>query len=536
MRIIGHRGGSHTTPENTLASVRAALDADVGFEVDLQLLRDGTMVVLHDNTLERTVAPPDASVLHKKLVKAPITTLRWCEIRDLDVGSWFAPQYSCERIPLFRDVLLELRRAALRPGNAGAHCFAELKGDRPHDPMLPGAAAAAVAELRVPPDRLTWISFSLPLLIEMKALCPGYPCLYIANAETPEAAWRAARASIGARLDGVDLRCDPKVVTAELCAWMHACGKRVAVWVSCAPAPEDTPATWEALEQSGVDDLTSNLPPSLYAWRDAQAKADDARTAGATALGVSAGYALSRALTPNARMAEDLVDLVHSLLATACSLRAIGTPCLTARAAWPLDWDPPPRRETAAGAANGADDDDSARLCRAAAVVPFLPPAADERARHFVLCSSTYFACDVALILASLARGVRPHLWAGRLAHHIIQFVANAPALMRSPSAAVVRRYLLAAYVAEVSTTLLRIKGLARAAGLGGPRAHTHLQRLLLVSFVLSRLVNFPLCTHAVYRARAAVPPLIWRLHLAFAAGGIALSTGWFLQLARKGV
>ena len=93
---------------------------------------------------------------------------------------------------------------------------------------------------------------------------------------------------------------------------------------------------------------------------------------------------------------------------------------------------------------------------------------------------------------------------------------------------------LTSADVAEISTVILRLKGLARATGFGGPGTHRLLRVLLLLSFVLSRLISFPLNTCAIYRAQAALPPLVWRLHLAFASAGIALSTGWFVQLARK--
>ena len=274
MRIIGHRGASATAPENTLAAVRQALNAGVGFEVDLHLLRDGTLIILHDETLERT-ARHDAAPTYRALVRTPITTLRWADLSDVDVGSWFGAEYRCEKPPLFSDVLRELRRAAAVPGNTNAHCFAELICARPHDPKLPGIAAAAVAEMQVPPERLTWISFSLPLLIEMKAICPQHKAFYIADAGTSGAAWRAARASVAARLDGVDLRACPDAVTPELCSWMHARGKQVAVWVSKYPAKEDTPEVWGALEDSGVDWFTSNLPPDLMTWCKARQRAPE---------------------------------------------------------------------------------------------------------------------------------------------------------------------------------------------------------------------------------------------------------------------
>jgi hypothetical protein len=434
MKFIGHRGASHVVPENTVAAVRTALSVGCGFEIDLQLLRDGTLIVLHDDTLERTAAP-DAHT--SGLMRSPITSLRLPDVAGVDVGSWFGADFADERPPLFADVLRELRRSYSVPGSVHAHCFAELKGDRPHDPALPGIAAAAVAEMRVPPATLTWISSSLPsafarseqrlrshaadhermhvpfvlacarVLLEMKAICPQYRALYIADARTADAAWRAARASVGARLDGVDLRVAPEeashlalhrtrthththaahthtrwpcalscvprpsfiqrrsiiihacmqahpdVVTAELCEWMHARGKLVAVRVSKAPAKEDTVEMYEAMERHGVDFFTSNLPPVLHTWRRRRQRTSEyaatpprrqggqthmreransrrARTAHAvcmcvcrapcassvrmvakTAAGMGAGFATALAASGDVRLSEDLVDLAQ---------------------------------------------------------------------------------------------------------------------------------------------------------------------------------------------------------------------------------
>ncbi len=55
MLKIGHRGACGHAPENTLLSIRKALDFGVdGFEFDIQMSRDGHPVVIHDPTLERT--------------------------------------------------------------------------------------------------------------------------------------------------------------------------------------------------------------------------------------------------------------------------------------------------------------------------------------------------------------------------------------------------------------------------------------------------------------------------------------------------
>ena len=52
---IGHRGASRAFPENTLAAFRAACDAGADMcELDVQLSRDGAVVVIHDDTVDRT--------------------------------------------------------------------------------------------------------------------------------------------------------------------------------------------------------------------------------------------------------------------------------------------------------------------------------------------------------------------------------------------------------------------------------------------------------------------------------------------------
>lgn len=53
--IVGHRGFAAQYPENTLLSLQAALDAGAdGIESDLQLTADGVLILLHDETLDRT--------------------------------------------------------------------------------------------------------------------------------------------------------------------------------------------------------------------------------------------------------------------------------------------------------------------------------------------------------------------------------------------------------------------------------------------------------------------------------------------------
>jgi len=118
MRFIGHRGASHVFPENTCHAIRSALQAGLGFECDLQVLRDGNVVILHDDTLARTaVDSPDGALL-----RTPIGELTLAQVRAVRVGD----ASHSEPVPLFTDVIREVMTLG---DSSAAHCFAELKSD-----------------------------------------------------------------------------------------------------------------------------------------------------------------------------------------------------------------------------------------------------------------------------------------------------------------------------------------------------------------------------------------------------------------------
>ena len=78
--ILGHRGASALAPENTLAAFsRAISDGADGIEFDVRLSRDGVAVVIHDASLKRT-----------GLIDRAVGELTTAELREVDVGSWFA--------------------------------------------------------------------------------------------------------------------------------------------------------------------------------------------------------------------------------------------------------------------------------------------------------------------------------------------------------------------------------------------------------------------------------------------------------------
>jgi glycerophosphoryl diester phosphodiesterase len=93
--LIGHRGYPARYPENTLASFEGAIKAGCDMiELDVTLTKDRKVVVIHDDTLDRTTDG-----------KGPVLGQTFEELKRLDAGSWFAPRFSAERIPELLEVM-----------------------------------------------------------------------------------------------------------------------------------------------------------------------------------------------------------------------------------------------------------------------------------------------------------------------------------------------------------------------------------------------------------------------------------------------
>jgi glycerophosphoryl diester phosphodiesterase len=95
VKVTAHRGHSRAAPENTLSAVRAAIASGADYaEVDVQQTADGVVVLLHDRDLKRVAG-----------VSRRLDELSYDEVRKLDVGSWFGPAFTSERVPTLAEVL-----------------------------------------------------------------------------------------------------------------------------------------------------------------------------------------------------------------------------------------------------------------------------------------------------------------------------------------------------------------------------------------------------------------------------------------------
>ncbi len=254
---VGHRGASGRAPEHTLVAYDLALVHGADYiEQDLQLTRDGVLVVLHDPTLDRTARGPAAHctglVIEKTLA----------QIRTCDVGSWFnaahpqhaRAEYVGLRIPTLDEVLS-------RYGQRTRY-YVETKN--PED--APGMEERLLALLdahglrRPAAERWTVLvqSFSAAGLRRLHALDPALPLVQLYGAPTNTSP--AIRATLDdVQSYAVGIGPNKGAVDRALVAAAHA---RCLV---VHPYTVNEDAELRALVALGVDGAFTNFPDRLHA-------------------------------------------------------------------------------------------------------------------------------------------------------------------------------------------------------------------------------------------------------------------------------
>jgi len=152
--VIGHRGAAGLAPENTHAAFLAAASLGVPFELDVTLSATGEVVVIHDDTLDRTT---DGA--------GYVDETPWCALSGLDAGSWFGPSHAGEPLPELGEVLRHF----------GPQVVVDIELKSPRDPALRQPLAEAVCRLVAEAglvDRVFVTSFDPYLLEGVRAESP----------------------------------------------------------------------------------------------------------------------------------------------------------------------------------------------------------------------------------------------------------------------------------------------------------------------------------------------------------------------------
>jgi glycerophosphoryl diester phosphodiesterase len=103
IEITGHRGSKVRAPENTLSALKQAIAESADYaEIDVQTTADGVVVLLHDADLMRVAS-----------VNRRLRDINYPELSSIDAGSWFAPEFSSERIPTLQEAI-DLARGRIK--------------------------------------------------------------------------------------------------------------------------------------------------------------------------------------------------------------------------------------------------------------------------------------------------------------------------------------------------------------------------------------------------------------------------------------
>ncbi len=269
--IIAHRGASAYAPENTLAAFRKAIELNADwFELDCTLSKDGEVVVIHDDTLERTTGG----------VAGTVAEYTVAELKRYDVGSWYRADFASERIPTLAETL-DLAR-----GTIGV--YIEIKDSDDDSALSQGILAAHGASERLLPDHSADVlrrieeshSRNLELTrgvialvrargMEKQIVIQSFSAVVCAVAliEAPELRTELLASSSdrdplqwnrflewNRLLRPHGFNPNKKDVTQTLIDDLHAQGQSVAVWTV------DDPLEMRELSRIGVDALITNKP------------------------------------------------------------------------------------------------------------------------------------------------------------------------------------------------------------------------------------------------------------------------------------
>ena len=254
VQVVAHRGASWDAPEHTFASYDLALERGADWiEQDLQFTRDSVLVVMHDDSLDRTTRGPleDCRGLVREKTLA--------QLQRCEVGSWFnvehpsraRPGYSAERIPTLDSVLTRYGQ--------GTRFYIETKNPE----EAPGMEEALLVLLRkhrlagflADRHRILVQSFSEASLVRMHALDSKVRLVWLIDEPIPDDSLDAVFARV--KRYGVGVGPSRRIISAHFVERAHLAGLVVH------PYTVNDPAVMTFMLGLGVDGMFTDRPDLL---------------------------------------------------------------------------------------------------------------------------------------------------------------------------------------------------------------------------------------------------------------------------------
>ncbi|WP_245189716.1 glycerophosphodiester phosphodiesterase [Lunatimonas salinarum] len=218
--LCAHRGAMSTFPENTLPAFQEALRLGAEMiEFDVQLSKDGALVIMHDADVSRTTNG-----------KGKVADLTLDQIRKLDAGSWKGPEFDGLQVPIMEEVLDIMPRDIwlnihIKGGEEVGRMVAEriVELNRTHQSVLAVEAAAR------------------------KGAKMAYPDVLICNMERLSGGWDYVQSTVEMGADFIQLRGEVKPVFADYAAKLKEHGIKINYFGT------DDPDLVRSLWEMGID-------------------------------------------------------------------------------------------------------------------------------------------------------------------------------------------------------------------------------------------------------------------------------------------
>lgn len=231
--VCAHRGASGHAPENTLTAIRLAMEIGAEMcEIDVQQTADDHLVVMHDDTLNRTTSG-----------KGNLWEMTLSELQQYDAGSWYDRRFAGERLPAIEQVI------ALVRGKMALNIEIKLHGhERNIAPLVVDTLRREKFE-----NECVVSSFDRKVIDEIKSRAPELKTGYIFDWRnfTPEV-FRGSVELLSVHYSLIDV---------PFLAQARAADKKVHVWTV-----NDQWLTRRLIEL-GVDGMITNYPDRLFAVR-----------------------------------------------------------------------------------------------------------------------------------------------------------------------------------------------------------------------------------------------------------------------------
>jgi len=228
--IFAHRGFSHKYPENTMLSFRKAIELGCcAIELDVQLSADGEVVVIHDETLDRTTGVPG-------LVKDKTLS----ELRRINACGKYSEVYGFEPVPTLAEYFDLIKDKDILTS-------IELKT---REFTYPGRAEKTIALINEYglADRVWFSSFNHFSILECKKMAPHIIGGLVISC------WMVDAAEYTYKLGADTLNTRYSFMSKELIDELHSFGKKALAWTP------DEPKEIERLLNDGVDAIITNRP------------------------------------------------------------------------------------------------------------------------------------------------------------------------------------------------------------------------------------------------------------------------------------